>query len=336
MLGDATEISNYFVSNEKHGTMPPIVYHYCSPQTFLSIMSTSTLRLSNIAKSNDLQEINYITPYLSEAIHFVTSDYNKLLSSEYKISPDAIDKVVQGYFNELSMNFYVACFSAEKDLLSQWTRYADDARGIAIGFNTSEFATLQESPYNGFVFGNIIYDPSVLRQQLIEILRDIIERKWCCDDDAYNQNLLINSIESFISTFLYYSVLYKNQSFFEENEWRLIYNPLGRIRRVTDLRRFFDRIKETNQYSTVGQGFQKKPIQFMITRNNISSYIDLDFSNTCSSLVSEIIIGPSSKIERYDKDLLMLLNMKGYRVSDAGIEGGIKISKSKTPYLSKT
>lgn len=38
------------------------VYHYCSLDTFFAIFSNSTIRLSNISKSNDTEEITYLFP----------------------------------------------------------------------------------------------------------------------------------------------------------------------------------------------------------------------------------------------------------------------------------
>ena len=41
---------------------PKTVYHYCSLETFFAIFSNSTIRLSNISKSNDSEEITYLLP----------------------------------------------------------------------------------------------------------------------------------------------------------------------------------------------------------------------------------------------------------------------------------
>lgn len=43
---------------------PDIVYHYCSLDTFYKIISNATIRLSNVIKTNDREEMVYILPYL--------------------------------------------------------------------------------------------------------------------------------------------------------------------------------------------------------------------------------------------------------------------------------
>lgn len=39
-------------------TLPDVVYHYCSVETFYQIITNHTLRLSDIEKSNDFMEKN--------------------------------------------------------------------------------------------------------------------------------------------------------------------------------------------------------------------------------------------------------------------------------------
>lgn len=55
-----------FSSHEKAVAMPSVVYHYCSMASFLSILKTNSLRLSNITKSNDPTEITNVIPVLKE------------------------------------------------------------------------------------------------------------------------------------------------------------------------------------------------------------------------------------------------------------------------------
>lgn len=44
---------------------PELVYHYCSLETFYAIIQNSTIRMTNISKSNDSKEIKYILPRMA-------------------------------------------------------------------------------------------------------------------------------------------------------------------------------------------------------------------------------------------------------------------------------
>ena len=123
-----------FSSHEKAVAMPSVVYHYCSMASFLSILKTNSLRLSNITKSNDPTEITNVIPVLKEVTKDVLTDYNKQMSTQYQFADNTISLLIDRFFEDLSKNFYVICFSEKRDLLSQWDRYADNAKGVAIGY----------------------------------------------------------------------------------------------------------------------------------------------------------------------------------------------------------
>lgn len=322
-----------FSSYEKAVEMPGIVYHYCSMSAFLSILETSTLRLSNITKSNDSSEITNVIPTLREITQMVLLDYNKRLSASYRFAPDTIAMLIDRFFEELSKNFYVICFSEERDLLSQWDRYADHAQGVAIGFNTRHFVKLQIETEVQYAFGKIIYDKKVLSESAERFLRYQIDRAWKANDDLYNVNLIENVITNLVCTMLQYSVLFKNAFFAEENEWRLIYNPLGRIRRLGCAAAYHDRLLETGQYMHERCGFTRRNYQFkVINGNSISSYVDLEFSALKDALIQEVIIGPRALLSTEDKDLLLFLAQHGYKVSTLTIEGNLVLSKSENPF----
>lgn len=322
-----------FTNYEKAVKMPNIIYHYCSMDSFISILETSTLRLSNITKSNDSTEITHVIPTLKEVTERVLWDYNKRLSVDVRFREDIISQLIDRFFDELTKNFYVICFSEKRDLLSQWDRYADNAKGVAIGFNTRHFVKLHVETGSSYIFGKIIYDSEALAKSAEHFLRYQIDYDWKPNDDFYNVNLIENVITNLISTMLQFSVLFKDPFFFEENEWRLIFNPLGRIRRLGSAAAYHDRILETGQYRREKCGFKRKNYQFKVLNdNNISSYVDLDFSAIRDSLIQEIIIGPKTELTARDKDLQLFLSLHRYTLANITIEGRLVLTKSDKPF----
>lgn len=321
-----------FSSHEKAVKMPSIVYHYCSMAAFLSILETNSLRLSNITKSNDPTEITNVIPVLKEVTKDVLTDYNKQMSPQFRFADSTISALVDRFFEDLSKNYYVICFSEKRDLLSQWDRYADNAKGIAIGFNTRHFVKLQIETGSQYIFGKIIYDQSVLVKSIEHFLRYEIDRKWKPCNDLHNMNLIENVTTNLVCTILQFSVLFKDEFFLEENEWRLVYNPLGRIRRLGYASAYHDRLLETAQYRNEKSGFTRTGYQFMVKGNSISSYVDLNFESIRDALIQEIIIGPKSSLKPDDKDLQLFLASHGYRISKLAIEGKLILSKSDRPF----
>ena len=80
-------------------TRPNIVYHYCSLDTFFAIFSNSTIRLSDISKSNDSEEITYLLPKMRKFCVDLFNYHNDSFPSEYKLQSNFINDVFDSKFN---------------------------------------------------------------------------------------------------------------------------------------------------------------------------------------------------------------------------------------------
>lgn len=302
---------------------PKIVYHYCSLETFFAIFSNSTIRLSNISKSNDSEEITYLLPKMKKFCTGLFNYYNDMFPEQYRLQTDFINNTFDSKFNETSLNFYVICFSEEPDLLSQWRGYANDACGVSIGFSTESFYPLARSVRSGYNFSQVRYSLDDLYYQIEKYTTEKIEKSF--NGNPQNDSLsLLNIVDTTISMILYNSILYKNPNFNEEKEWRLVYNPFGNIRRIMDKMSYYDRMSEMFNKSIEKGGFVRTPMTFHISNDKIVSHIDLTFESIKNSFIKEIIIGSKANINDLDLELFLLSN--GYNPLK------IYIHKSNIPY----
>lgn len=245
--------------------MSQIYYHYCSLETFYNIVQSKNIRLCNIYKMNDYKEYIYIDEIIEEQI----GKYTKKNSNKHEIY---IKNFKRQYY-EFKKQYipHIACFSKNDDMLSQWRGYADDGRGVAIGFNFSALNLVKISPnyYGQRGYSDIIYNRSehekFIRDKISEYMRICIE----C-----SQGNDIYPLVGLINTLLSKSTIFKNEGFSEE-EVRIIYLPR----------------KEENISNK----------KFYIKNNEIISFFELDFK--CSDkLIPEIILGPKFKMEKDDAD----------------------------------
>ncbi|MCM1500760.1 MAG: DUF2971 domain-containing protein [Clostridium sp.] len=302
---------------------PQIVYHYCDLETFFAIFSNSTIRLSNISKSNDSEEITYLIPKMKKFCTNLFIYYNDMLPDRYKLQTDFINNVFDFKFNETSLNFYVICFSEESDLLSQWRGYANDACGVSIGFSTDLLYPLARSVQSSYNFSQVKYSLDDLYDQIEKYTNKEIKKNF--NGDPQNDSLaLLNVVDTTLSVILYNSILYKNPNFSEEREWRLVYNPFGNIRRITDKMAYYDRMAEMFNKSTEKGGFVRTPMTFHISNDKIISHIDLSFESIKKNFIREIIVGSKASINDLDLELFLLSN--GYNPLK------IYIHKSNIPY----
>lgn len=103
--------------------LPLLLYHYCTMESFLAIIQSKRIRLSNSFILNDSRENTWINNYINQAI------------SDFKTNET--EKFVDGFielYNGYKFTPYVSCFSKDGDSLSQWRAYSNDATGVAIGF----------------------------------------------------------------------------------------------------------------------------------------------------------------------------------------------------------
>ncbi len=273
-----------------------VVYHYCSVEAFLNIIQSSTLWLSDVLKSNDIKEETWIREKINDKIEKLLAEIDlcalEAWNTWYKIN------------NTLSGTIYASCFSQQKDCLSQWRGYAQDGQGMAIGFS-KEFLQLLNKPY--FIkFEKVIYKERIQNKFINKIVNENIKKMTRTGVGHAAHELTSNYFLSF--------PLYKNPSFEDENEWRIILLS-----------------HPDHQKNGVFSDFKFLAPKFRVNNGSIISYIEMDFSNIKRKFIKEIWIGPKSKITK--KDIVYLLAAKGYYKDTPYNENGpILIEYSKSSY----
>lgn len=119
-----------------------VLYHYCSPETFLAVIQSRTIRFSDLHLLNDVEEGRYGYYVFVEAANKILgkADVNPLY---HDISKELIERVDATWSQfGFYLSSFVACFSTDGDSLSQWRAYASDAAGFALGFRASEIRRL--------------------------------------------------------------------------------------------------------------------------------------------------------------------------------------------------
>lgn len=206
-----------------------ILYHYCGNETFLSILQRREIWASELSLSNDHLEGKWVRKILSQLC-----DEQKVENSDKLRLLSEFDRVA---------SFVGAagfCLSEEGDLLSQWRSYANDGRGISIGFSSEYFEALSKGlrlrENDSYKLHRVTYD-EVERKKLLSVP---IEKMLKLIEKGAFQNpyggLLIQPTEQEKSQYIYaYKTLsleflilglsiytMKNPAFKEEVEWRLI------------------------------------------------------------------------------------------------------------------
>ena len=283
--------SNETQQNRKE---PNVVYHYCSLDTFHKIISNNKFRMSDVDMSNDYDE-------RKEMIRAFASD-------EYAqtVKPHTLSILKDLYINNI-FNL-VICFSGKRDALSQWRGYADDGKGICIGFNNAILSNFNNPSIADFDLLNLRYCRVFYKNDEKERLIHGAFRKyksWQCFEERKEQ-LLIKELGIA-------AMLCKNENFYEEQEWRLAL--------CLNSESEYEQIKYKIEQCT---DIKLSSLKTDCYRNKIVLYIEIDFSNVKDSLISEIIIGP--KCGMFEAEIYRFLKLKGYKLELSDI------SKSQVTY----
>lgn len=302
------------------------LYHYCSLETFISIISNKCLRLSDLSKSNDYMERKWIINIIEEALNKSFKDEGIIINlrEEYWYA-DGINNHISYLLDMLSYDVtrssYITCFSRNGDLLSQWRAYGDDGRGVAIGFNAKLLYKVYSSKNNVYI-EDVLYDKEEQIEEIqIAVANALIYIKNLFDSnidrvsDDFN-NYFIEEFDTFCEVFCdelaILSCYMKNPAFKEEDEVRIFYAPIIYEDEPVLIQEQFEKISRFNNYIL-------KPINFFARKDQIIGYSDLSFEKlTQRGIISELIIGPSSRVNK--DDIYFLLTKFGYSSNDIVIK----------------
>lgn len=311
-----------------------MIYHYCSLDTFAQVIKNKTIRLSDLDKTNDYMEKRWGIELLQEALkkELENNSISMNLQENYWYSDDAhnhleqLHKDINYYLNYQTL---IACFSLEKDILSQWRAYGQDGEGMAIGFNYDYLKRLLKE-HKKISINKVIYKKSeqenLIRNKLflpaVKYMRDMFQRDVvrCSDDfstyfveefDCFCEVLDTHTEQVF--TFL------KNPAFEEEREVRIVYNT-GIHKDTEDL---IEILREEFEIG-INRELILQPMQYQVKGDKLVAYSDLCFKNCIDSgIIKEIVIGPKSKVSDIDVRQLLLVN---------GFGDNIIIKRSEAPY----
>lgn len=212
----------------------PTLFHYCSNETFVSLVKAKTIWLSSLTLSNDTMEGRLVNATLMRV-----AERDKLdLQSRERLRESL--EFTERFFDGLGF-----CLSEQADLLSQWRGYADDGRGVSIGFDLGYLKELAKASSTsnppGFAIHRVEYEPDrqeALIRPTYEELRSLIatgafrkkglrslldtrtQEQIVEEDLAISQahkSLILKLLELLPMLFAL-----KTPAFREEAEWRLV------------------------------------------------------------------------------------------------------------------
>ena len=279
-----------------------LLYHYCSNHAFLGIVESRNIRLSPLGLSNDSREGQHALDVAERLLHRGSPTRNTIRND-----------LAEGISRHQVLGF---CLSEEPDLLSQWRGYANDAQGVAIGFDKegllsavkSEKMHLQKVAYTKLSLARLMkpvlrrisaHDKELWTLGPIRIGGRYIETPeekvrflaWKEEKDGLYDELAALAFA------------FKSKFFEEEQEWR-VYNM----------------IRFANGAISIPN------VQFLPSAQLLKPYVGFPRAGFEPSLVQEVILGPQNRTPSEMARLFL----------DANNFGHTKIERSTGTYSGNT
>lgn len=219
-----------------------MIYHYCSVPVMEKIIATKEVWMSDITKMNDEGEYKSGYSIIQEILSEFDLEHHDIVN---EMSSDKLNETFQ---------ILIGCFSKNGDLKSQWLEYADQAKGVSIGFDERDIKQFNlfnryiendcEPITNSVDFIPVNYDEVKFR----ESARNIINR--------YIQSRSIIKWQLLARHLMYLSISYKDSFFKEEDEIRAVITLESRFNEKYLLEKRDTKLGETN-YHRLNTSYEK-------------------------------------------------------------------------------
>lgn len=298
--------------------LPEVLYQYTDVQGLEGIFSNRSLWATHYAYLNDKAEVLYTARLAAEMLGVLGGAVGEM-PSEPGLDPRRTLGLFLDALRDRLVPFaspYVACFSDQGDLLSQWRAYGRNGLGFAVGIDPKAILDPNRPP-NGdapFLFRKVVYDRAEQEQvirELFDTLSALLLRKTRgLDEQSEAFHRTLNEAVSAVQVGLgVLSPFYKHPAFSEEREWRLVHD--GPPKHLTG--EDGDEIVDHESYDV------------RIVGDRLVPYRTLSIGTATSHPFKEIVVGPRHDFES-TRNALRLALLK-WKVKDP-----IQITPSTAPY----
>lgn len=252
------------------------LYHYTSAEGLYGIITSGKLWATNVHFLNDAKEVKHaidiLADVIDERIDTSNNKTNRFLENIKKILTNPIMHLYE-------CNVFVSALSGNGNVLSQWRGYCPNGEGYSIGFDMASLEVALEHPF--IDIAKCIYEPRQQIETMSALLDEIIDEYLEEYDPNGNINILWDKLwRNFLDRFFLLAALIKHDSFYEEEEWRIVYHD--------------KQIKDYDRKDPIV--FNRLRILYRPSGSLLIPYVSLPLESGGKTSVKlpEIIIGPNA------------------------------------------
>jgi hypothetical protein len=199
------------------------VWHYTNGQSLLGIIESKRLYATQVSCLNGSTEVRYGSKLLRNALEGLVAKHSGDRVAEqfltHAVTYFAEDPDLPG---NVSLGFFVSCFSQLEDDLSQWRAYAGGENGYALGFRVRDL--LATGGNHGFVC--VSYDVNMhksLAEQVAQATVDFYKDGLAADPSRTGEDWTKEFLQHWDTAVTFLAPLVKDPGFASEKEFRIIH-----------------------------------------------------------------------------------------------------------------
>jgi hypothetical protein len=186
-----------------------LLYHYTSAHGFLGILHEGSIWASSAYHLNDAKDFRYAVTFILDRLRYRLDKERGPWNKEYGVIEQELLTVTE------DIQAYVASFSEDGDLLSQWLTYSGSGNGYAIGLSASHFSLAKQK---GFMLVPCIYG----EEEKIEFADAIVDVLCLQIQNGESPEDRTESRQADFRKALVAMAAIKHAGFQREAEWRLV------------------------------------------------------------------------------------------------------------------
>lgn len=165
---------------------PDLLFHYTSPDGLIGILKNREIWASNISFLNDMKETSHAVDLTTHAID------HRLNQRDLNQSESSMLRELRKSAGSGVGRYYVASFTEERDLLSQWRAYCPPAGGFSLGISSDQLSAMAEA--QSFLLVPCIYDHATQIKVASEFVEGCLNRFRTLSPTSHDENTLIKDL----------------------------------------------------------------------------------------------------------------------------------------------
>jgi hypothetical protein len=302
--------------NEKRLTVPGTglrkpLYHYTDTAGLLGILRSGNVWATHSKYLNDASEFQFAVGLLQEVVLEAAADAEadswKDLCRDAVFDSEFSDSAGSAPLDD-DTQFFVACFSEEKDRLSQWRGYGKSIGGYALGFPFDHLCAMEKQINNSQAgktidsanpqitvgFGRCWYKKKAQKSWLREAFDRVLRRlkEGGAPDTSYERDPIkrLGKPDRWLpgvlkAIALMVSPYFKDQAFEEEREWRFVVRVWRPIRH--------SRVGNRNRTKNDLRLDKVATVHFRAGEYSLIPYIELPLVLDDALSLPEVVVGPT-------------------------------------------